>query len=109
MTLNKLFIAGSVVTKHTTASIRLEYTVLGVVWRLFVLCDWFPRSHVIDALGVLKAECGTSTALPDFLRLQQNVDVHADHVGNVLTASSNPLSANMLNNGFLVDGIWSII
>jgi hypothetical protein len=63
----------------------------------------------MEALGVLNAECGTSTALPDFRRLQQNEDVHADHVGNVLTASSNPFSASMLNNGFLVDGIWSII
>jgi hypothetical protein len=64
---------------------------------------------VIDALGVLNAECGTSATVPDFRLLQQNVDVHVDHVGNVLTASSNPLSASILNNGFLVDGIWSII
>jgi hypothetical protein len=58
----------------------------------------------MEALGVFKAEFGTSTELAGFRRLQHIAEAHADHVGNVFTAISNPLRASMFINGFLVDG-----
>jgi hypothetical protein len=59
---------------------------------------------VIEALGVLSAECGTSTVLPGLRRLQHIAEAQEDQVGNVFTAISNPLRASMFINGFLVDG-----
>jgi hypothetical protein len=59
---------------------------------------------VIEALGVLKAECGTSATVPALRRLQHIAEAQADQVGKVLTASSNPFRASMFINGFLVDG-----
>jgi hypothetical protein len=59
---------------------------------------------VIEALGVFKAEFGTSIVLPGLRRLQHIAEAQADHVGNVFTAISNPLRASMFINGFLVEG-----
>ena len=59
---------------------------------------------MIEALGVLKEEFGTSTELPGLRRLQHIAEAQADHVGKVFTASSNPFRASMFINGFLVDG-----
>ena len=58
----------------------------------------------MEALGVLSAECGTSTELLGLRRLQHIAEAQADQVGKVLTASSNPLRASMFISGFLVDG-----
>ena len=95
--------AGSVVTKKTTASIRPE-NIVAVAGRFALVCEEVPRSHVIEALGVLKAECGTSTELLGLRRLQHIAEPQEDQVGNVFTASSNPLRASMFISGFLVDG-----